>query len=54
MMLAFIRLLLDRCGDDDMMMYRLYGYVKSFPSKRGIRLMDDESAFGHLFNKKAE
>jgi hypothetical protein len=31
-LLAFIRLLIDRCGDDDKKMFEFYNYIKRFPS----------------------
>lgn len=48
-LLAFIRLLVDRCGDDDRKMFEFYNYVKSFPSQLGMELSDERSVFAHVF-----
>lgn len=55
-LLAFIRLLVDRCGDDDKKMFEFYNYVKMFPSQLGMELSDERSVFAHIFeiNKKFE
>ncbi len=50
-LLAFIRLLVDRCGDDDNLAYKMYEYIKSFPSKLNLDL-DLDNAFSHLFRKE--
>ena len=49
-LLAFIKLLIDRCGDDDKKMFAFYNYVKSYPSQLGIELSDEKSVFAHIFN----
>lgn len=55
-LLAFIRLLVDRCGDDDKKMFEFCNYVKTFPSQLGLELSDERSVFAHIFeiNKKFE
>lgn len=55
-LLAFIRLLVDRCGDDDKKMFEFYNYVKMFPSQLGMELSDERSVFAHIFeaNKQIE
>ena len=55
-LLAFIRLLVDRCGDDDKKMLEFYNYVKSFPSQLELELSDERSVFAHIFetNKQIE
>lgn len=55
-LLAFIRLLVDRCGDNDKKMFEFYNYVKMFPSQLGLELSDERSVFAHIFeiNKKFE
>lgn len=55
-LLAFIRLLVDRCGDDDKKMFEFYNYVKMFPSQLGLELSDERSVFAHIFeiNKQFE
>ena len=49
-LLAFIRLLVDRCGDDDKKMFAFYNYIKSHPSQLGLELSDEKSVFAHIFN----
>lgn len=53
-LLAFIRLLVDRCGDDDRKMFEFYNYVKSFPSQLGMELSDERSAFAHVFENNVK
>jgi hypothetical protein len=48
-LLAFIRLLIDRCGDDDMKMFKFYNFIKRHPSKLGLKLSDEKNAFAHVF-----
>lgn len=47
---AMLLTVIDRCGDDDEFAFKLYNYIKSFPSKLGIGL-DMDDAFKHLFQK---
>lgn len=49
-LLAFIRLLVDRCGDDDKKMFEFYNYIKRFPSQLGLELADEKSVFAHIFD----
>lgn len=42
-LLAFIKLLIDRCGDDDKKMFAFYNYIKSYPSQLGLELSDEKS-----------
>lgn len=39
-------LLIDRCGDDDMKLFRFFNYIKSFPSQMGLEI--DNSVFEHI------
>ncbi len=48
---AMLLTVIDRCGDNDKLLYRLYEYVQSFPSKLGLEI-DGERAFEHLFEKR--
>lgn len=48
---AMLLTLIDRCGDDDKFAYRMYEYIKSFPSKLSLEL-DLDDAFSHLFVKE--
>lgn len=41
-LLAFIRLLVDRCGDDDKKMFAFYNYIKRHPSQLGLDLSDEK------------
>ena len=50
-LLAFIRLLVDRCGDDDKKMFGFYNYIKQFPSQLSLELADEKSVFAHIFEK---
>lgn len=50
LLLAFIKLLIDRCGDDDKKMFAFYNYIKSCPSQLGLELSDEKSVFAHIFN----
>ena len=47
---AMLLTLIDRCGDDDNLAYKMYEYIKSFPSKLNLDL-DLDNAFSHLFKK---
>lgn len=51
-LLAFIRLLVDRCGDNDKKMFEFYNYVKMFPSQLGMELSDERSVFAHIFENQ--
>lgn len=53
-LLAFIRLLIDRCGDDDKKMFEFYNYIKRFPSQLGLNLSDEKSTFAHIFKSSEE
>lgn len=55
-LLAFIRLLVDRCGDDDKKMFAFYNYIKRHPSQLELDLSDEKSTFAHIFesNKKPD
>lgn len=48
-LLAFIKLLIDRCGDDDKKMFEFYNYIKRHPSQLGLDLSDEKSTFAHIF-----
>ena len=48
---AMILMIIDRCGDDDMFHFKLYNYIKSFPSKLNLDL-DLDSAFSHIFEQE--
>ena len=48
---AMLLTLIDRCGDDDNLAYKMYEYIKSFPSKLNLDL-DLDNAFSHLFKKE--
>lgn len=51
-LLAFIRLLVDRCGDNDKKMFEFYNYVKMFPSQLGLELSNERSVFAHIFENQ--
>lgn len=53
MLNAMILTLIDRCGDDDMLMYKFYEYIKSFPSRLGF-VEDMDIYFSHIFQRKNE
>lgn len=36
----FIKLLIDRCGEDDEIMFKFYNYIKQFPSKHNMKNLD--------------
>lgn len=48
---AVILTMIDRVGDDDMMLFRIYEYIKSMPSKLELGF-DLDDAFSYLFEKK--
>lgn len=53
MLNAIILTLIDRCGNEDKLMWRFYEYVKSFPSQ--FQMVDDmDWAFSHIFEKKKD
>lgn len=47
---AMIMTFIDRTGEDDMMAYKIYEYLKSFPSKLNLNT-DFDWAFEHVFKK---
>lgn len=47
---AMLMTFIDRTGEDDMMAYNIYEYLKSFPSKVGLNT-DFDWAFEHVFKK---
>ena len=51
MLNALMLMIIDRCGDDDMFHFKLYNYIKSFPSKLNLDL-DLDRAFSHIFESK--
>lgn len=51
-LLAFIRLLVDRCGDDDRKMFEFYNFIKRYPSQLRLELSDERSVFAHVFENK--
>lgn len=53
MMNAIFLLLIDRCGDDDTLLFKWYNYIKSFPSKLNMGIEMD-SAFEHIFQRKED
>ena len=53
MLNAIILTLIDRCGNEDILMWKFYEYVKSFPSQ--FQMVDDmDWAFSHIFEKKKD
>lgn len=42
---AFIKILIDRTGDDDIMAFKFYNYIKQFPSRLNLNLDGLEDAF---------
>ena len=48
---AMLLTLIDRCGDDDNLAYKMYEYIKYFPYKLNLDL-DLDNAFSHLFRKE--
>lgn len=48
MLNAIILTIIDRCGDDDIFTFKLFNYIKSFPSKLDMQV---DNAFSHLFRK---
>lgn len=53
MLNAIILTLIDRCGNEDKLMWRFYEYVKSFPSQFNM-VEDMDWAFEHIFEKKKD
>lgn len=53
MLNALMLMIIDRCGDDDMFHFKLYNYIKSFPSKLNLDL-DLDSAFAHIFESRED
>lgn len=51
MLNAIMLMIIDRCGDDDMFHFKLYNYIKSFPSKLNLDL-DLDNAFSHIFESR--
>lgn len=52
MLNAIILTLIDRCGNEDTLMWRFYEYVKSFPSQFNM-VENMDWAFEHVFNNKS-
>lgn len=36
-----LRLIIDRCGEDDMKLFKFFNYIKIFPSQLGMKIEDD-------------
>lgn len=53
MLNALMLMIIDRCGDDDMFHFKLYNYIKSFPSKLNLDL-DLDDAFSHIFESRED
>ena len=51
-LIVFIKLLIDRCGDDEKKMFEFYNYIKRFPSQLGLELSDEKCVFAHIFENK--
>ncbi len=51
-LLAFIRLLVDRCGDDNKKIFEFYNLIKRHPSQLGLELSDERSVFAHVLGNK--
>lgn len=51
MLNAMMLMIIDRCGDDDMFHFKLYNYIKSFPSKLNLGI-DMDNAFLHIFEQE--
>lgn len=50
---AMLMTFIDRVGSDDMMAYKIYEYLKTYPSKLGLDT-DFDWAFEHIFRKEEE
>lgn len=48
-MYEFIKLLIDRCGEDDERMFKFYNYIKTFPSQCNMTNLD--SSVFNVLNK---
>ena len=53
MLNALMLMIIDSCGDDDMFHFKLYNYIKSFPSKLNLNL-DLDDAFSHIFESRED
>ena len=51
MIYQIIKLLIDRCGDDDMKLFKFFNYIKTFPSQLNMDI--DDSVFSHIFNTQS-
>ena len=51
MLNAIMLMIIDRCGDDDLFHFKLYNYIKSFPSKLNLNI-DMDNAFSHIFEQE--
>ena len=51
MLNALMLMIIDRCGDDDLFHFKLYNYIKSFPSKLNLNI-DMDNAFSHIFEQE--
>lgn len=50
---AMLMMFIDRVGSDDMMAYKIYEYLKTYPSKLGLDT-DFDWAFEHVFRKEEQ
>lgn len=49
MLYQFLKLLIDRCGENDRLLYHFYNHIKAFPSAMGMDLEKGETrAFGFI------
>lgn len=50
-MYEMIKLIIDRCGEDDMKMFKFYNYIKLYPSQCKMERLDS-SVFKHLIKNE--
>lgn len=50
-MYQMMKLILDRCGDDDVRMFKFFNYIKTFPSQLGMDI--DDTVFSGVFKQQA-
>ena len=45
---ALLLMMIDRCGNDDMFAFKLFNYIKAFPSRLGMNLDGLDKAFENV------
>lgn len=51
MLYQTLKLIVDRCGDDDVKLFKFFNYIKTFPSQLDMEI--DDTVFSGVFKSKS-